>query len=226
MNHLALTSYLGTLAEVGFVNEFRQVVPTRTTNITTIEVGDTSKISGDETGADIAEGSTIHYLACLRQAKYSCILFDGSLVQLKYSTCEGRITNHRYLYFPCPAKLDLRSTADETIYDIVDDACLAGALDAPRLGFMRFDFEPPKREQDRRPPGEHPDAHIHIGIGSCRIPLVSPISVDEFFSFLLKFYYAEFWDHEVHGQSRFREPRTILPLEQGFFHFGWIRPTP
>lgn len=55
MNHLALTSYLGTLAEVGFVNEFRQVVPTRTTNITTIEVGDTSKISGDETGADIAE---------------------------------------------------------------------------------------------------------------------------------------------------------------------------
>jgi hypothetical protein len=153
-------------------------------------------------------------------------LFDGSLVQLKYSTCEGRITNHRYLYFPCPAKLDLRSTADETIYDIVDDACLAGALDAPRLGFMRFDFEPPKREQDRRPPGEHPDAHIHIGIGSCRIPLVSPISVDEFFSFLLKFYYAEFWDHQVHGQSRFREPRTILPLEQGFFHFGWIRPTP
>lgn len=224
MNHLDLAAFLGSLAETGFVNEFRQVVPVRKVASVTVEVGDTSKVSSEETGEEILEGSTMHYLACLQQGKYSCILFDGSLIQISYTRNQGALTAHRYLYFPCPAKIDLRSLADETIQDIVDDACLAGALNAPRRGFLRFDYDPPRREQDRLPPGEHPDAHIHLGTADCRVPLLSPITVNEFFAFLLRFYYAEFWRADVHGNLRFREPQTIEQVEKDFFHLGWVRP--
>ncbi len=116
---------------------------------------------------------------------YSCLLFDGSLLQITYDIEDADVCGHRLAYIPCPVVLDTSLLQDEPVIDLVElylaDSPSSIALRTP----VRFDFDP------RSAKSGHPAAHMTINSVDCRIACVAPMHVGRFVDFVFRNFYAE-----------------------------------
>ncbi|HUF97152.1 MAG TPA: DUF2290 domain-containing protein [Ilumatobacter sp.] len=115
---------------------------------------------------------------------YSCILFDGSLLQLTYDMIGSEVSGHRLAYIPCPMVVDLELLRDEPLADVMEmysDDVSSFALRTP----IRFDFDPSAAKQG------HPAAHMTLNSIDCRIACVAPMHVGRFVDFVFRNFYPD-----------------------------------
>ena len=165
------------------------------------------------TGVDISlaqtPGSDIdtvgEYLRLLKARQFTCVLFDGSLLQLSYHFVRTSLTGHRLVYIPCPVALDFRDPAapgsdlSQSVINALSEenpASQPGQYQAvaPRLRLrstLRFDFDPDAQRAD------HPSSHLHFAGEQSRWAAFGPLCVGHFVRFLFRHAYPEvFADHE------------------------------
>ena len=180
-----------------------------------IEVGNTGPL---DNGDVIVENSAAYYLENVRQKRISWLLFDGSIIQIKYRTRRNKIIFHRYGYFPPPFEADLRSTVDADPWGWIESATNVKQLETPRRSSLRFEFDPDAKADD------HAAAHIHINTTECRIPMRGPLSAKDFIRFLLKHFYKSKFSDDLCGPPSFECDATISNVEKQTFHLAWQRP--
>lgn len=139
--------------------------------------------------AGLVWSSVSEYLSILKSGQYSALLFDGSLLQITVDYSELELVGHRYAYFPCPivpslVGIDQASAAglplDEYLRESIQTAPIEELRSWPT---MRFDFVSTEVK------GE-PFSHLHLGPEECRLPLLGPLSLFRFFSFLARSFYS------------------------------------
>ena len=177
-----LNAFLGQLVEANFIVQ-TQALSVRNMNsrCKIIEVGDTSR-----SGAYVEEyeNSLEHYVDCFNEGKYSAIVFDGSLLYIKYKTDKsGKIISHRFGYFPSIVQLHIAE--GEGPSELPSPAIYPRT---PRRAFLRFEFEPDDATD------EHPASHLHFDVAHCRIPVSSRLGVREFIHFVVDAFYPDFRD--------------------------------
>jgi hypothetical protein len=200
------------LIERGFLVSTQGLSTQQSAEGRVVEIGDTSPLPSDAP----TENSANFYLALVRQSKFSWMLFDGSLVQIKYTLKVNEIVAHRYCYIPAPFAFDLREEqSQEALTDVIEGISIRDPLGQARRSTLRFEYDPVARAKD------HPAAHLHINESVCRIPVRSSISVREFVAFLLRFFYSDRFDHSVLARPSFSGKMTLSDEEEGSFHLGW-----
>ena len=202
------------LVERGFLIETRAPSTSKAGHNTVIEVGNTASLDGGEL---FIESSAAHYLETLRQDRLSWLLFDASIVQMLYHMRGNRITFHRYAYFPAPFDIDLRAGTEAGLMELIEGASSNAPEHAPRRSSLRFEFDPKAQAQD------HAAAHLHINTPDCRLPMRGPLTVKEFVSFLVRYFYANAFSPDICGPTVFEENPTISDDEVRNFHLGWRR---
>jgi hypothetical protein len=200
------------LIERGFLVSTQALSTQQSAEGRVIEVGDTSALPIDSP----MENSANFYLALIRHSRFSWMLFDGSLVQIKYTLKVNDIVAHRYCYIPAPFTFDLREErSQESLTDIIEAISARDPMGQARRSTLRFEYDPGARALD------HPAAHLHINHPICRIPVRSSISVREFVAFLLRFFYADRFDHSALARPSFSQQMTLSDEEEESFHLGW-----
>ena len=205
------------LVEKGFLLETRPPTQRRAGRETEIEIGNTSPLEGDTI---VLESSPAHYVECIKQNRFSWLLFDGSLLQILYRLRSQNVTFHRYCYIPAPFDIDLRAFSGGEYLDIIEAAGGGNVFEAARRTSFRFDFDPSAQTN------QHPAAHVHLNSPACRIPMRGPLSVKEFISFLVRFFYSGVFLPELCGDTLFANATTITELEEGGFHLNWQQQIP
>lgn len=154
------------------------------------------------------------YRRLLREGQFSCMLFDGSLLQLSFSFINDELTKHRMVYFPCPLALsqDELSAANELGFLDLFDLMLTDAVPAAdedegeseregeredRSDKLRL-RSPLRFDYDRDAAGEgHPGCHLHIAEESVRWAAFGPLSLGHFVRFVFRHFYPDLWEaHE------------------------------
>lgn len=116
---------------------------------------------------DSRDHTTIsQYLAWLNAGNYSCVLFDGSLLQMSYALEKGRVIGHRLAYVPCPWQFDLSLIREGLALDEVFELC--SSEDVLLRSPVRFDYDPAASRLG------HPAAHMTLNSSECRIACVAP----------------------------------------------------
>ncbi len=202
------------LVERGFLIETRGPSRRKVGRTTVIEVGNTSALDGGEL---FTESSAAHYLETVRQDRLSWLLFDASIVQMLYHMRGDRIIFHRYAYFPAPFDIDLRAGTEAGLMDLIEGASSNAPEHAPRRSSLRFEFDPQAQAPD------HAAAHLHINTPDCRLPMRGPLTVKEFVSFLVRYFYANAFSPDICGPALFEQDPTISDGEERSFHLGWRR---
>lgn len=207
----SLQQFAEELIKGGFLLETRPIKSGRRGRLLLVEVGDTSKIECDP---PVNENSVSYYLETIRQAKFSWLLFDGSLIQISYLLRGNDVEGHRFCYVPAPFLLDLRNDP-EGLDEIIESGSVSNPLDQVRRALLRFEYDPAAQTPT------HPAAHIHLNAPDCRIPMRSPLSVREFVFFLLHFFYSEQFDAHALASPRFGGVSTLSGDEERAFHVNW-----
>lgn len=158
------------------------------------------------------------YRAWVEAGHYSCVLFDGSLLQITYDVAAGEVAGHRLAYVPCPMVIDLDLIRFEPLSDVIEaheDDSRFVALRSP----TRFDFDLMGAK-----PG-HPAAHLTFNSVECRIACVAPMHVGRFVDFVFRNFYgifraahASFFDALHH---RHLGERVILDDDRFDPHIMW-----
>src|SRR5262249_32613606 len=124
------------LIEGGFIIETQALQSSRMSHEQIIEIGDTGPLAA---GNVTEEGSATFYLELVRQAKFSWLLFDASLIQIWYKQRAGVVTGHRYCYIPAPFRIDLRQEQNVLhLPDLMEGRVSHEPLDQPRRTILRF----------------------------------------------------------------------------------------
>ncbi len=156
------------------------------------------------------------YRYYLRNNMLNAILFDGSLVQVSYVFENDELVWHRLCFYPCPFELDPDLLRELPYDDVVD--IYATELDEFRLRSpIRFDYEP-KNAKDG-----HSSTHVHLNVEDCRCPVVAPIGIWDFISFITFNFYNSVWDEiccEGNDEDRILYDPTIAPDERQMIHFS------
>lgn len=181
--------------------------------------------------------SVEEYRTIIRSRLYTCLLFDGGVLQIRYEVKRRNLVGHRLCYYPAPAILeptDYRPGEDdieEAIFLRLASG-LQGELDAmfgeheeqrqkdggiSVLGPLRFEFDEAEVPQ-------HPFSHLHLSRSDCRIPVFAPLSVGHFVRFVFRHFYTNVWqEQEIIRQWPLRDfTRTIRPEEQHRMHLEKI----
>lgn len=122
------------------------------------------------------ENSTEFFLRDLSRGNYSIILFDGSLVQFRYTVENERITGHRYCYIPSPFKV--ASPIHWTNYESIIRSKLFEGDKVILSSRIRFDYR--LGAEDR----VHPESHLTFNSQYCRIPVSGGIGIRRFLRFI------------------------------------------
>jgi hypothetical protein len=142
-----------------------------------------------EKGAGLLEGhehaNVEQYLSWLRTGHYSCILIDGSILQMSYNLEEGRVIKHRLAYIPCPWKwdsslLDEGFSLEEALEIHADEHTLMRSS-------VRFDLDLRAAKKG------HPASHLTFNSTDCRIACTAPVHPHRFAGFVFKHFYALHW---------------------------------
>jgi hypothetical protein len=159
-----------------------------------------SSISSEIPSATIAE-----YRRLLRDGEYSCVLTDGSLLQLSFVLERESIVKHRMVYFPCPLvfEKDELDVVGELSFTELFELALSEefALDSdamdpdsyPDIGRLRlraplrFDFDLEAMRVG------HPGSHLHLSDESVRWAIFGPLSVGHFVRFVFRHFYPSVW---------------------------------
>jgi len=134
--------------------------------------------------------------------QYTCVLADGSLLQISYRFRRGQIVWHRLCYQPCPilfGPADIQPQDDliELVDLFLEDELkseLSSAPHSPHLDCrlrlrspIRFDFDSAGASSG------HPAVHVTVNSHHCRIPVFAPLSVGQFLRFVFKNFYPAEW---------------------------------
>jgi hypothetical protein len=125
------------------------------------------------------------YRIWVQGGHYSCVLADGSLLQITYDLADSVLVGHRLAYVPCPVQLDPRLLADAPLLDVVDIYLEAERSNVLLQSPVRFDFDLPNAGP------AHAASHLTINSRHCRIACVAPIHVGRFADFVFKNFYPE-----------------------------------
>ncbi|WP_374726679.1 DUF2290 domain-containing protein [Nocardia kruczakiae] len=157
------------------------------------------------------------YRSWIDAGHYTCVLFDGSILQMTYNISGRKISGHRLAYAPCPWVLDTSLLeGGEPLSDILDayrnEQC---ALRSP----VRIDYDPTASRAG------HPSVHLTFNSVDCRIACIAPISPHRFADFIFKHFYNDYWHaHRVFFQtasaSHIGEP-TITDEDSDDIHMAW-----
>ncbi|MEP6343797.1 MAG: DUF2290 domain-containing protein [Maricaulaceae bacterium] len=173
----ALNLYLAKLIDIGLVVSFNAITDKKLQgNKIEIEVGDTSQTADFNLAH---EGSIQHYIDIVNSSQYSALLFDGSLLQLKYRIKSRTIIWHRFVFIPGLAEQNLDNPFHE--FDFGGNPILE-----PRKTCLRFEYDPEEKAPN------HPASHLHLNSGNCRIPINTRLGVKKYIWILCELFYPEF----------------------------------
>ncbi len=178
-----------------------------------LEVGDTSAISNS---SEIVEDSYQFYLELLRQNRFSFVLFDGSIVQLRYRVRGRNLVSHRFCYIAAPFDEDFRELEGADLIDFAESIVSSKPMDNPRRGTLRLEYDPTAATIG------HPSAHLHIYKSSCRIAVKAPMSAKDFMVFLIRNFYSNDYPGDILGEAVHDLPTTIGADELRVPHLSWI----
>ncbi|GAA2843637.1 DUF2290 domain-containing protein [Pediococcus damnosus] len=155
--------------------------------------------------------------------QYTCKLVDGGLLTLLYtfSYVSGEMVNSRLSFFPCyetPSLDDCPNDYDTdiTYLDVFNEQSYPSAI--------RFDYDP---SQTAVKDIVHPSTHLTLGqFEHCRIPLQSPLTPLQFFSFIIRnFYNSKYslWQSQISSicYKDLAFNNTISINEQKIVHLAW-----
>jgi len=169
------------------------------------------------------------YRFFLATKQYTCVLTDGSLLQLSYRFRRGQIVWHRLSYHPCPilfgpAEIQPQDDLIELVDLFLEDELKSELGSHPlsphtdcRLRLrspIRFDFDSASAATN------HPAVHVTVNSHLCRIPVFAPLSIGQFVRFVFKNFYPVEWA----AQSLVRDwpvtfqNRTITPIQEREIH--------
>ncbi|WP_281920363.1 DUF2290 domain-containing protein [Nocardia cyriacigeorgica] len=167
---------------------------------------------------DSRDHTTIsQYLAWLNAGNYSCVLFDGSLLQMSYALEKGRVIGHRLAYVPCPWQFDLSLIREGLALDEVFELC--SSEDVLLRSPVRFDYDPAASRLG------HPAAHMTLNSSECRIACVAPLHAHRFTNFVFEHFYSDYWKshHDFFSVASYRhigEP-VISDTDREGMHLSW-----
>lgn len=154
--------------------------------------------------------SVKEYRELVRSRFYTCMLIDGSLLQIGYFFRRDELVKHRLCFYPSPIALQPNEYEPELdIGEVVDfylddelaafRALMESTKQAPPIQTMRlrmrspirFDFDLDAQEVN------HPGSHLHISHENCRWPVFGPLSVGHFTRFVFRHFFPSFWDQHA-----------------------------
>jgi hypothetical protein len=166
--------------------------------------------SNPDAGSPVVYGQfavITEYRRLLRDGHYSCVLNDGSLIQISARYRDDELIYHRYCYYPCPLLLDRDDIGFEgdllEMFDLFlledfeggeggknfDDSLAVPPEARLRLRSpVRFDFDLDQQRAD------HPASHLTFGHEECRWPVFGPLSLGHFIRFVFQHFRPEEWD--------------------------------
>ena len=168
--------------------------------------------------------SVDEYLGLLGSQQYSCILRDGSMLQIEYELERRNISWHRLCFYPNPFDVVWEEDDDRTIGEVIEDLTSEDGRDIPRLRTpVRFDYQPSDV-------GDlHSPCHMHIVRECCRVPVRSAVPPRVFFAFVFRSFYPEDWiEHrnqlfaeQLKRLGAWNTPATIETDDVQFAHLHW-----
>ena len=167
------------------------------------------------------------YIRQVKERQYTCVLSDGSLLQLTYEFTWNSLTRHRLCYFPCPVVIlegelqpadDLIEIVELLLEDGLPKQGNGNNEDEERLALrtpVRFDFDSVAARAG------HPSSHCTLNGSGCRIPVFGPLSIGDFVSFVFKHFYPELWGSNecLRTWTPEHHSRTITATEDFELHF-------
>jgi hypothetical protein len=183
--------------------------------------------------ADQHFASLSEYRTFVEGRHYTCLLNEGSLIQISFDFRRNEMVAHRFCFYPCPLEFpedgypqDLDAWNDLLEAELSSQIeALAGPLDAAderestgtsgllRLRSpLRFDFEPENRA------ATEPSSHVHINGAGARIPVHAGLSLAQFMTFVISHYYPS----HSHVLDEFAPEfcdRSISPEDEVRLHF-------
>ena len=157
------------------------------------------------------------YISWIDAGHYTCILFDGSLLQLSYSIDGRQISGHRLAFIPCPWLLDM-NYLDEgfSLQEILE----IHSSNAVRMkSAVRFDLDISAAKRG------HPASHLTFNSNDCRIACLAPITPLRFVDFIFKNFYAFYWSRHRSYFSTARSSHLAIPVigddERDDIHISW-----
>lgn len=123
---------------------------------------------------------------------YNIKLLDGALVSLYYEFDKSYdLVKHRLTFFPSTTLFSLESKENEDVdmlEHIYADIINHNIYPTP----IRFDYDPQASKIDHSP------SHLTIGqYENCRIPVSNPVSPTNFFNFIFKNFYYNFYKIKI-----------------------------
>lgn len=198
-----VTQFLTSLAKAGLTRSFNNPV-VRPTGVTTIVASPAS--ADDPFTSPDAFGSIEEYRRLVLNGHYSCLLRDGSLLQIAFEFRRDDLVKHRLSLVPCPIVLDdVFLQVDGDWLEIFDGliaeeglriAALAEDADASagilRLrSTLRFDYDTAAHRPD------HPCSHVHLSQERMRWAVLGPLSLGHFVRFVFRHFFPDWWaEHE------------------------------
>lgn len=136
------------------------------------------------------------YLLHIRSRNYSLILKDGALIQVYYLFRYGGVVRHRLCYFPCPVNIASEDLGAFSLEELVEAYLHLDPVGNTQLmPIVRFDYDRGNAHQG------HPEAHMHLACSSCRVPLHAPVGGRQFFHFILRHFYPEWYSEDQSFQG-------------------------
>jgi hypothetical protein len=186
-----------------------------------------------ETFASLSE-----YRRFVQGSHYTCLLNEGSLIQISFEFKRNELIANRFCFYPCPLVLppDSYPTELDSWNDVLEKELMEqiealepspeieDSENAPTTGGLlrfrspfRFDFD---RENDGV---AEPCSHLHVNSDSARIPVFAPLSVTQFLTFVLSHYFPSHSDAVTGFPSDFFD-RTLSVLNEHQLHINCRRP--
>ena len=146
-------------------------------------------------------------------------MIDGGIFQLLYEFEFDKLIKHRLAFFPTNFILDYDNfynyyEKDSYEYEIYKDMIGDNMVRFP----IRFDYAP-----EQCIDMEHPKSHLHLGqYENCRIPIVSPLSPNIFFRFILmnfynRIYKSSFCENDFKTELKNLD-KTLTSNEKNIIH--------
>ncbi|MEO6324505.1 MAG: DUF2290 domain-containing protein [Thermoanaerobaculia bacterium] len=135
------------------------------------------------------EGQLEEYQAALRDRLFTVALKDGALLQVSVTLEDNEVVWHRLAFVPCPVRFDADEVAEVSIDEFISSLDAGRLRDRLRLrAAIRFDYDPEAGGEN------HPESHYTVLASTCRVPVLSPLSVGHFARFVLTQFYREAWE--------------------------------
>lgn len=159
------------------------------------------------------------YLRWVDAGHYSCLLFDGSLLQMSFRFVRERLQGQRLAYVPSPFRDIILGDFNEPIQQQIEEQLSKIPGSIRMHSTLRIDYDPNVARDD------HPITHFTINHTDCRIPCTGPVHPGAFLNFVFGHFYPN--QHLLH-EEYFKElglkrlsMATITRPEQETLHLAF-----